>query len=267
MSEKEIIESGRLEAYVLGELSEMESQEIYALAQSNEEIREEIERIELTLEKMAMKTAIMPDQKLKNSIFQQIPEKEKVIPKKAETKIIPLSVYLAAASIALFLITGILAINYRIKWKQTEERLSSLITQNQSIAQDYNRVNQRLDELETGFEIVNNSSFSKVVMPGTEGAPDAIASVYWNENSDEVYLSIQNLKQLSKEQQYQLWAIVDGVPVDAGIFNGDENSPIIKMKSVAGIASAFAVTIEPNGGSDSPSLETMQVYGEVSEET
>jgi len=34
------------------------------------------------------------------------------------------------------------------------------------------------------------------------------------------------------------------------------------MKSIAG-AAAFAVTVEPRGGKDSPSLETMRVVGSV----
>ena len=46
-----------------------------------------------------------------------------------------------------------------------------------------------------------------------------------------------------------------------GVF--DENfSGLLKMKNVSG-AQAFAVTIEPRGGKETPSLETMQVIGNI----
>ena len=61
--------------------------------------------------------------------------------------------------------------------------------------------------------------------------------------------------------QYQLWAIVDGKPVDAGVFDV-ATSGLLKMKTLDG-AVAFAVTIEPRGGRPSPTLETMQVIGNV----
>jgi len=97
---------------------------------------------------------------------------------------------------------------------------------------------------------------------GTPNAPQSMAYVYWNESSKEVYLSIQSLKQLSKDNQYQLWAIIDGKPVDAGVFDGDV-AGLLKMKDIASGAAAFAVTIEPRGGKTTPTLETMQVMGNV----
>ncbi len=69
------------------------------------------------------------------------------------------------------------------------------------------------------------------------------------------------MKSLAQENQYQLWAIVDGKPVDAGVFDST-TAGLLKMKALAG-AAAFAVTIEPRGGKATPSLETLQVIGNV----
>jgi anti-sigma-K factor RskA len=106
---------------------------------------------------------------------------------------------------------------------------------------------------------MENTQFVKVVMTGTENAPQAQASVYWNQSSEEVFVSIQSLKQISQENQYQLWALVDGKPVDAGVFDSQFEG-LLKMKNVKG-AQAFAVTIEPRGGLPAPTLLTMQVIG------
>ena len=53
----------------------------------------------------------------------------------------------------------------------------------------------------------------------------------------------------------------DGKPVDMGVFDFDVKG-LLKMKSVAN-AATFAVTIEPKGGSVNPTLEAMQVAGNV----
>jgi len=109
------------------------------------------------------------------------------------------------------------------------------------------------------YRIMNGPEFTKVVMTGMKNSPDAMATVYWNKSTSESYLMIQNLKVLSKEQQYQLWAIVDGKPVDMGVF--DSGKGLHRMGDVEGTATAFAVTIEPRGGKPAPTMETMQVFG------
>jgi anti-sigma-K factor RskA len=139
--------------------------------------------------------------------------------------------------------------------------LEGLIAQNQQIAQDYDRVNQQLDKIEEDKKIIDNPAFKRVVLKGTENAPTALAYVYWNAQTNEVFLSIQNMQALGQGNQYQLWAIADGGPVDAGVFDADSTG-LIKMKAMDK-AGAFAVTIEPHGGKASPTLETMQVLGEV----
>ncbi|HEY4654886.1 MAG TPA: anti-sigma factor, partial [Cyclobacteriaceae bacterium] len=64
-----------------------------------------------------------------------------------------------------------------------------------------------------------------------------------------------------ENSQYQLWGIVDGKPVDAGVFDSDADG-LIPMQRIRG-ASAFAVTIEPRGGNQQPTLSTLQVIGNV----
>jgi anti-sigma-K factor RskA len=99
-------------------------------------------------------------------------------------------------------------------------------------------------------------------MTGTSNAPEALASVYWNQSSKQVYLRIQSMKDLAQENQYQLWAIIDGKPVDAGVFDAGMDG-LIKMKDIGKGATTFAITIEPRGGRPTPALETMQVAGNV----
>jgi anti-sigma-K factor RskA len=66
--------------------------------------------------------------------------------------------------------------------------------------------------------------------------------------------------------QYQLWAIVDGKPFDAGLLietkTADNKYNIQKMKSF-GKAEAFAITLEKKGGSATPSMDKMYVISKT----
>jgi anti-sigma-K factor RskA len=105
-----------------------------------------------------------------------------------------------------------------------------------------------------------------IKMPGTNvpTSPDSnsVATVYWNTKSKDVYLLVNNLPQPASDQQYQLWAIVDGQPVDAGVFDVQNASGLLRMKNMPR-AQVFAVTLEKRGGSTTPQ-GPMYVMGKVS---
>ena len=263
MNIKDYKSSGILEAYALGELSADERAEVEKNVQQYPELSAELGLIEEAQETLILETAIQPPASVKKGLFKKLDQgmpQGKTVTMTGDRQI-RFWRYATAASVAIALLSSYLAYTYYGNWRSTESSLSELIVQNQRIAQDYNTVNQRLDKIETDLRITGDPSFSRVVMKGTANAPDALASVYWNASTKEVYLGIQNLKTLAQENQYQLWAIVDGKPVDAGVFDV-ATSGLLKMKTLDG-AVAFAVTIEPRGGRPSPTLETMQVIGNV----
>ncbi len=265
MNIHDYIATGILEAYALGELSERERAEVEKNLAQYPELREELARVEETQERLLMDAAVAPKASIKANLFARI---DKAPSTEAKVVAMPSSStrlwkYAAAASVTIALIASFQAYYYWNKWRASETSLTELTAQNQRMAQDYNRVNQHLDKMENDLKnVVNNPAFKRVMMMGTPNAPQSMAYVYWNESSKEVYLSIQSLKQLSKDNQYQLWAIIDGKPVDAGVFDGDV-AGLLKMKDIASGAAAFAVTIEPRGGKSTPTLETMQVMGNV----
>ncbi len=262
MNITEYISSGILETYVLGELSAKEREEVEKNLQQYPALREELEKIEESVENLLQQTAVKPRAEVKTKLFEKLN-------KKPEAKAVTMVSnafngwrYATAASITIALLSSYLAYNYWNKWRSSESNLTELIAQNQRIAQDYNNVNLRLDRMENDLKITSNPEFTRVVMKGTPNATESLASVYWNAQTKEVYLSIQNMKELSKENQYQLWAIIDGKPVDCGVFDFGV-AGLIKMKTAFASPVTFAVTVEPRGGKPSPSLETMQVAGNL----
>lgn len=259
MNIEEYIASGILELYALGQLSESEKAEVEQMCEAHEEIRAELALIESTMGELANHLAMSPPPELKDKIRTELNLKGTVA-KEASMQVQrhSSSNFAIAASVSIAVLASVMAFYFYNQWQSAEDQLAVMIVQNQEVADNYQFVNQRLQSLETDVEILGNPNFDRVAMNGTENSPESLATVYWNSNTQDVYLKIQNLKDLSQEQQYQLWAIVDGAPVDMGVF---DNAPdLLKMKSVA-FAAAFAVTIEPRGGSKDPSLETMQVVG------
>ena len=103
-----------------------------------------------------------------------------------------------------------------------------------------------------------------IKMPGLPNSPDpsSMATVYWNTESRDVYLLVNKLPMPVRDKQYQLWAIVDGKPVDAGIFDMQEGLSFVKLKTIPK-ADAFAITLEKKGGSSTPDMNAMYVMGKV----
>lgn len=263
MNVSEYISSGVLESYALDQLSDQERGEVESMLAKHPELMEELEKIELSIESLAFSSAVAPPSALKEQILRAAEKDDTPVILMNQSQSGSLIKYAVAASITVALVSSFLAFNYWNKWKLSEIQLSELVAQNQQFADNYNQVNQQLDGIQNAVAIMNNSAFSRVIMNATENAPGSLATIYWNKKTEDVYLNIQQLKALSQDQQYQLWAIIDGKPVDAGVFNVDGNGFLVQMRNVSDGAAAFAVTIEPKGGSESPSLETMQVLGNV----
>jgi anti-sigma-K factor RskA len=101
----------------------------------------------------------------------------------------------------------------------------------------------------------------KIELKGVEKHPNMLAEVYWD-SSKKVYLDIKNLPAAPTGKQYQLWAIVDGKPVDMGMYDSKKSIAIQAMKSVEN-PQAFAITLEKEGGNPTPTMEEMYVMGTI----
>ena len=100
-------------------------------------------------------------------------------------------------------------------------------------------------------------------MDGTSVSPQSYTTVYWDTTSHDVYLLINNLPAPASNEQYQLWALLDGKPIDMGVLEIFEKPlQLYRMKNIQA-AQAFAITLEKKGGSPTPSLDKMYVMGKL----
>jgi anti-sigma-K factor RskA len=100
-----------------------------------------------------------------------------------------------------------------------------------------------------------------IKMPGVPGKEGHMATVFWQTRTKDVYVMPNKLPAPAEDRQYQLWAMVKGKPVDAGMLDPDCIS-VCKMKNIPE-AEAFAITLEKKGGSPTPNMEQLFVMGKI----
>jgi anti-sigma-K factor RskA len=97
-----------------------------------------------------------------------------------------------------------------------------------------------------------------VNLSGTEFAPDATGLIVISMDGEHGTLVVDDLPNLGTEQQYQLWLSRDGERASGGVFSvkqGGYAAKVIYAPLPLADYSSFGVTIEPAGGSPSPTGE------------
>jgi len=257
--------SGILEMYVLGLCSVEERSEVDSLLKVHPELILELRRIEDSVENYALSNAMEPSASLKSRVMSSLEgdKGENVVQSS------PLAIasdnskrfnwsYLAAACFVLLVASASVNVILMQRYNNTKEALMAIETQNSQLAQELNAKQASFQEVFSALQIVNDTSVRIVRMKGLPLSPQSMATIYWNRSSDEVYLSVNSLPTPPAGKQYQLWAIVGDTPIDAGVFDIQNSSELQRMKSFDD-AAAFAVTLEPAGGSVSPTMEQMIV--------
>lgn len=287
MNIQEYISSGIVESYVLGLADTEERAEFERMCAAHPEVRKARELFELYLEEQAMSNAVAPSKNIKSKIFAEIEiESEKLntltmdndnskaqyISGEGETKA-PATIasigwqrYLATASIILLIVSTALNFYFFSQYKNYSSRYAALMAQQTELAKNNDVMRTKLNTYESTLAMLRDPAMSVIKMPGTNvpTSPDSnsVATVYWNTKSKDVYLLVNNLPQPPSDRQYQLWAIVDGQPIDAGVFDVQATDGLVRMKNMPK-AQIFAVTLEKRGGSPTPQ-GPMYVLGKVS---
>ena len=287
---KAYIESGILELYVLGQLDAQEQREVEAMASKHPEVKQEIEAIELAMEQYAIQNAITPSAGLGDKIFEKIglsenaekaePIVEAVKEVKAtkEAMVIPLNTapyeskiktlrFALAACIALLVVSIIALYSAHNELGNAKDQIAVLNLNNEKFTSTVNFMKQSNADLQKIIDMANDPDWKTVKLAGTAMDPKAKMTVYWHAKGKHVMVdnSKMDLPVNDQQHQYQLWAIVNGKPVDLGVFDvkADSTHILVNMKET-GSAAAFAVTLEKRGGSVNPTMNQMVVVGNVS---
>ncbi len=256
------IESGVLELYVLGGLTGDEKLEVEQLAEKHPEIRSELASIEKALESFALSQGKVPAPGMRERIMDKIDPAEEPKTVSIHGRGTHFYKYAFAACLAmLFLSWAALFVIYN-RLDASRQEIAVLDASNQKFS---NQVNQLSSQLKYSLDVLNDPDYRLIKLPGTEISPASTIAVAFNPKSREVLLDLSSLTMPPNdgEHQYQLWAIVDGQPVDLGIFDVNSGKTGLKKMKSVGNPQAFAVTLEKRGGSVKPTMANLMVMGKV----
>lgn len=269
---KAYIETGILELYVLGDVTPDEKRQIEEMASKHPAVRAELNAIEQSMELYAEENAIEPSEQLRGRILGSLltnfgddnnfptpthVQHENVVPMTPPIKQTSnFYKYAFAACLALLIGATVALINVYQRLQATDTQLSAMQLQTQRFS---NTVSAKDDEL----SLLRDTSFKLIHLKGTAKSPDAVMTVAFSPTKQKVVIDMEGLKLPANDSthQYQLWALVGGKPVDLGVFDATTDTSGFKNMKAIAAADAFAVTLEPRGGSVSPTLSEMVVLG------
>jgi len=136
----------------------------------------------------------------------------------------------------------------------------------QRIAGLENESAQQQAELQRAREVVSTLTATDalrvtVVAAKTPPQPQGKA-IYVRDRSSLIFLA-SNFEALPAQKAYELWLIpTSGAPIPAGVFKPDAHgsATVINPPLPAGVqAKAFAITVEPEGGSAAPTMPILMI--------
>lgn len=257
------IESGVLELYIAGALSEKENKEVYDMILKHPEILQEVLEIENAVVRLTASTST----KISSHNFEAIKEKlgltddtSKVITMKPKYNWITYTGWAASIVLAAGLF-----------WTLRQNKDLEFEVQTVEIEKSFleKEIEDAKTDLAASKELLNvlrDREIISVPLGGQGEFANTYAEVYWDKNTNAIYLDAQGLPEPPEGKVYQVWSLTLSplTPISLGTidnFTSDENK-IFKIENLNS-SEAFGITLEPAGGSATPTMEQLYTLGVV----
>ena len=260
MNIQDYISSGILETYLLGLAGEEEARELEQLCLKYPEVKAALAEAEAMMENYAQLHAITPPAAAKEQIWSAL-QSATVNPQAVEsspvqTKRFKLSHYITAAAI-LVIVAGV---PYHIyKMSKYEQEITILEQEKLQILVENKNFQARIKQASEEVEMLASAQTKSINLAGVAGHEAQQANLFLTSKGG-LFINAGSLEKLPSNQQYQLWGIVKGKPVSAGLIDQQGESVLQEMTSLKDVE-LYAITIEKHGGSIEPTLSQMVVAG------
>jgi anti-sigma-K factor RskA len=274
---RDYIESGVIESYVLGLAEPEEVADLETLKEQHPEIQQAIDDFTTSLEEHAFKNAIAPPPEVKARLMANLAnddlEMQGVNPltvaynrndehsPQAPVRRMRTWSFAAAAAVVLLIVSAAGNIFLYNKYSNTKSQYQVLLTERSSLQASNQVFQAKIRDYQSAAEMMADPTVVMVKMSDPNKKQNNMTTVFWDSKTKDVYLMANKLPVPSASKQYQLWALVDGKPVDAGMLDPNCTS-VCKMKNIPR-AQAFAITLENAGGSPAPTMSQLYVLGNV----
>ncbi|SRX54988.1 anti-sigma factor domain-containing protein [Aequorivita sp. CIP111184] len=262
MEPEEIIASGNLEMYVCGALPPAEALEIEKAIATYPEVKREVELIEESLVHLA-ETVAPP---LQAMTWTNILNSIRNLTDTNDSKVRSLNWPAITGWAAAILFMG------GIMWmlKQTNDLNDSLqvtTTENIILKEDKTNAENQLAENNEILEVLRSKNYQSYTLPGNQAvAPEAFAKVYLNKTDNVAYIDIKGLPTPPRGKVYQVWSLKMEplTPTSVGLISVENKTSegIYKFVNFPD-PEAFGITLEPEGGSETPTLSQLYTLGMI----
>jgi len=263
MDIKTYIESGVLELYVAGQLSEKENQEVYLTMQKHPEILQEVLAIEAAVVKLTAATSTNKNENTLQRIKDQLKfgnDTQVIQMSKSKTNWLTYTGWAAAILIGAGLLW---TLNQN---KELEKQLSDVEIENSYLESQIEDAKTDLAVKENLLNVLRDRNIISIPLGGQGDFANTYAKVYWNKADNSIYLDAQGLPNAPEGKVWQVWSLTLNplTPTSLGTienFNSDDN----KIFEIANNneSQAFGITLEPAGGSATPTMDQLYTLGVV----
>jgi hypothetical protein len=232
------------------------------MAEKHPEVRDEIEAIESAILELTKATAggIKPDF---NELRSRLDDySSKVIPlDKQRSNWFSYTGWAASVLLAV----GFLWVYNNNNSLRTQIEATS--QENVFLEEQIANANTSLEQTTQLLNTIREQGIDVVPLAGQQVAPTSYAKVYWNKKEEKVYIDAMGLPEPPPGMVYQVWSLtLDPLtPTSVGLLDDftDDSNKIFALSN-PNASEAFGITLEPDGGSESPTLEQLYTLGVVS---
>lgn len=247
---KDYIESGILELYVAGILTAKENEEIAKIISLHKEIEQEVVNIENEVINLTRLTAPQTTSNTFNKITSKI-NNPKVI--QLESKKTNWFTSLGWAASLIFATAFI----YQFDKNNT---LENTVIETTIVNQ---KLEVQLNDIQEIESILRNETLTTVAL-NAQNNFNAFAKVYWDKNQQKIHLDIKGLPEPPEGKVYQVWSLTLNplTPTSIAILDrSNKNNSNIYTINNPNASEAFGITLEPDGGSTTPTMNQLHVLG------
>ncbi|MFI2742406.1 anti-sigma factor domain-containing protein [Zhouia sp. PK063] len=265
MDKEELIASGLLELYVYGLLEEKENLEIKQMADEHEDVQKEIESIEKAVYHLTHATApylsAFNYEKIKSTLGVDSKIRTLPVQEKRKTSWVAYTGWAAAVAFAI----GTYA--YFDKYQNTVNSYEVVSTENNRLQKQMKFIENADSNKANIIKFITDRNTTEVALGGQTVDPSAFAHVYWNKETHQITVDASGLPEPPDGKVYQVWALTSLSPLtpkSIGLLDSfkDSDTKIFKVDDVD-IAQGFGITLEPAGGSPTPTLEQLYTLGTI----
>ena len=255
MNEKELIESGLLDAYALGLCNPSERSLVESFLSSSGSIREEYLSIQQNMEKLAQSRSVKVSAHVKDKLFTRIQHLENEFGSKLidmKTKSIGMVWMGRMAAAILILITSSLAYYNWNQYNNARSINKDLHDEIEALEKESAGNIAQMESMQETLKIVTNPSARKIFLNGNEKAGELSIIAYRNNTDGESYLHIDKIPDPPSGKCFQLWGDVNGEMISLGVIP-QKPGDFFKINHLTE-ATSLNITIENEGGSEHPTV-------------